>query len=1393
MAIPVGDISRVTFQLAGDSDNLGYGITVISAPDQSSGGKPREGGVDDLHLGTTDSFYHCATCGLDKQTCIGHEGIIRLNYPVINPIVREELTKWLNIICHSCGGILVPERAYSGAVGPHRFAAAAAYKHIAECPHCGESQSKVGLKNGIHILISDDDKQLYPHMIKTILSRVQDKDITALGKNLNSHPRNYVLSNMIIPPVITRPAVRKVTGMRVTNSDITTMMRLILTKNQQLPARIPDRVSDEYRKQINELNMLVFNCFRGGTDGNLVSYAVSMKSKEGLLRKNLLGKRCNGMARSTIIGDPTIPIDSLGIPMHFARTIDVQETVREQNYDRLISYVRNGRGQYPGAVAVIKDGTKIRTDIGHINPEDIRMGDIICRNVIDGDFALFNRQPTLMISNMSAHRIIVMRDPDSYPIRMNVCATPWYNADFDGDAMNLIFVSAEYARVELRILSAAKNWLVSYSDSSPPIGQVDDGVIGSAELTADTTTMDRYHAMRLFDNTQMAPIFDKDTYSGRDIITLMLTDTPVNFQRTPVSVRDQMAPYMNYSKSESRVVIRNGVMESGILDKSSIGKGARGGLYHVMSNEHGPEVALRFMHDMQKLVIAYLNAVGYSIGLNDIVLPDSAYDEISRVYSRLQEKAELLSEDLYNGRIVPSFGQTIESMYEAQIVETLKNPDEFYRIVMTNINPRVNGLFKLILTGSKGNPDQMFNMMVSVGQKLLNNARLPLKFGIGRASAYSQRFSTKPIDRGYIGNSLTVGMNSHEFLSNASASRLDLIIKALSTSITGEMNRKSTICLSPIVADNYMRSVKSGIILQLAFGDNFADVRYVEDISFPTVELSDAEMRDRYRHPDYPAFFNEMVEDRNRYRELFISLEHLSKKPDFQTSVRTLFNLDRIIKNVLESTPRSKKELTSTQLRDSMKFLKEAVSLIPYVFMNGIMERKRVKVLPHFQAAAWLPQMIIRSLINPSTITRDYMTVDILKSIFAQVKLKMKRSIVTPGTPIGIIAAQSFSEPLTQYMLDAHHRSAVGGSSFAAMDTVKSVIEAKETKATKHTSMFIRVKEQYEEDERKVTEIANSIEITHLREFVSRSQIFMEPFGKPRHPDYRAEQSDIETYLRLNPLMKPPADLSNWCIRMVIDKSKIILKDMPVEAMVARLRAIYPEYFIVYTPETAETTMLRIYIRSNWAGQTLYLADVKSRSEALLNTTIRGVADIYGAKTIPIKRHYVADDGGVKTKQVYAIETNGTNIIKVLNHPGVDPQRVISNSVKEMAMVYGIVAARQQIMHILHDIVDCNWCHLSLYADEMTSTGRVTAITLPGANIREHNNILLRMGLASPLKSVTDGAVRGAVNVVGDMMSRVLVGGSPKLGTNFNQYVVDTEFVRQNIKSPDEIIGNVYT
>ncbi len=1404
-AIPPARIKAVRFHIAGSEENARKSFVDITEREPNDGDRPRDGGIEDLHMGTTDSEYLCKTCGRGKQDCLGHPGAIRLRYPVINPITIEYLVRWLKIVCHNCSRMLVPAAHYRHIALADRMAAVIQFASRVSgrvCGHCHTQQYTIMRKSPTERpleitgnLGTVTKMVFYPHVIETIFSKIRDEDCMDVMGSTQSHPRNYILRTMIIPPVTTRPAVRKTNGSKSTNDDITQTIQVIVGANAILPEVIPEIISDDLHKYIYGLNMHVYTMIRGSaSSGAAMSIGVSLKGKPGVIRNNLLGKRVFNAARSTIVGDHSIPINALGVPLRFAQIVEIEEIVQHHNRARLLSYVRNAKARtYPAAMAVIKASTGVRYSTEYMDISDIENGDRIMRNVIDGDIVLFNRQPTLTISNISAHRVIVLRDPNSYAIRVNVCVTPLYNADFDGDAMHIIFVTTEAARVELRYLSMVDNWFTLHTTSGPAMGQVDDGVVGMAELTRDSTRFNRYHAMQVFAHARRLPSFTEETYSGRDLISLLLEPTPVNITRTAKIYDEAKCQYIDYSPTETAVNIVGGELRSGVLDKSTIGKGATGGLYHVLANEYNAEIALGAMHDMQAMVIAYLEQRGYSIGLLDVLPSPEAQERIHQATADTMAKARQIASAYISGHTVASFGETQKSMFETQLKESLKHSDSHIDALMRDIDPRYNGLYALVATGSKGSQQHMLNMMACVGQKLLDNSRTAEKFGYGRTSVYSRRFSTEPIDGGYIANSMIVGMNSHEFIANASASRFDLTLKALSTSVTGEQSRKSIKCLESQIVDNHRRVLRSSstdMILELVAGDNYADTRYLENVKLPTIAQSDEQIA-----TEYGEWAPAVRADRDTYRRQFMQLESLRSDGTMIPTVRSLFNIDRIIANCTNARGEAK-DLTPAELKLAIAYAEGQITDFGYTYLHPNARAGRWPILPHMVAAAWLPQMILRTRINPKSIAKLRLDVAILQVIFGNVQLAVLHGMIVPGTLIGIIAAQAFSEPFTQYMLDAHHRSATGGSSFDSVNAVRALLGAKSVESLTNPRMFLCVRPEYEADKAAVTKIANNIETITLRDFVDRYQVFFEAYGKPKHPDYVGEaESVIAAYQRFNPLMTPPGDLINYCIRFVINKQTLLIKGMPIELLVTRLREEMPGLHFVYTLENDPQVIIRAYIRSG-AIRAINPTNVTAILQTLLGTMVRGVPGILATAVEKAKRSVVMPDGSLGTKEIWIIKTRGTNFIGVIGVPEIDPRYVMTDSVQEIAKYIGIVAARQQIINILKDLIPSseliNWSHFMLYADEMTSTGTVTAIEQQGVDTRDPENIYLRMGFTAPLTKIIEAGIGAVRTKIDGVTPSLMVGTVPKAGTNYDTYVANPEFIRANVKSADTVLDSVF-
>lgn len=958
--------------------------------------------------------------------------------------------------------------------------------------------------------------------------------------------------------------------------------------------------------------------------------------------------------------------------------------------------------------------------------------------------------------------------------------------------MNLIFTKGIAARNELAEMSKVPNWLISHTTSGPAIGQVDDSIIGCAELTRANTRLSKYHAMLLFQNCTVLPSFadvGKDGITGRDCVSKLLELTPINFSRATEYFREEMTPYLKYDPDEVKTVIDQGRILKGVLDKKSIGKGAKGGIFHLIANEYSNEAAIDAMFNIQQLAIGHVLHSGYTVGIMDVIIPKSAQDKIDQRSSDMINKSRLITERLNNGEIIPPIGKTVEEFFEEQQINTLSVYDDFVEPIMESIDCHNNNLLKLILFGSKGKMENLFNMVSCGGQKLINGERIRQKFGYRRTLPFFPRFDTSPEARGYVANSYLVGMNPSEYVFNAMAARFDLISKALTTASAGYQTRKSVLTMQSLVTNNFMWTVKDKHILQFAYGEDYLDPRKIENVRFHTVLCSDAEFNAKYIHKDFPEFAELMRRDRARYRELFTRIEHMNAK-DIMTDERGVaVNVERTVQDVLRDNVEYLSEPADDTLREMVATVVKFCDNLPYVFLNEIQERKRAPIPDFLSAAAWLMQMLVRTHLHPGALVRAKMIPPVLQIILDKIRLRYSQAIIEPGTAVGIIAAQSFSEPLTQYMLDAHHRSATGGTSSNVIGKVTDILAVKSVDSLVNPTMSIPVLPEYESDRAKVQEIANHIEVMRLHQFVVSWQVFYEKFGEPVHSKYVHEAAVIANFLKLNPLLTPPADLTRWCIRFALNKTTMILKNMSMELIITKLRAQYPDTFIVYTGENSRALTIRMYMKNSMFKNAPSIASINAVRERVLDTIIRGVEGILNARVVKMIRTKTLPDGSiVRDDNCWGIATDGTNLAGVLCNKYVDRMRVSTSAIPEMCAVFGLEAGRQKIIPGMRSIVQTSYRHYLCYADEMSYSGTLSGIELGGLKKRDANNILLRMGFANSFATIKEAAVNAMEDTAGGL-SQFMIGSVPKYGTMYNSFAVNEEFVRKNVKRPEDIIA----
>ncbi|CAG8831798.1 23600_t:CDS:1, partial [Racocetra persica] len=322
-------------------------------------------------------------------------------------------------------------------------------------------------------------------------------------------------------------------------------------------------------------------------------------------------------------------------------------------------------------------------------------------------------------------------------------------------------------------------------------GQVQDSIIGSYELTRNIVKIDKYHAMALFANTGLdPPRFDQHSsdylFTGREIVSMLFSETPINYERAPSSFNDLYAPYIQYDPTEVLTVIKDGQMLRGVLDKKSVGAKATGGIFHLIGREYGSQKALDMIFALQQIVLQFIIYRGFTVGPVDLLTSSSASSKLQELVASALLESRIITDRLIGGEIIPPIGYTVHEYYEKLQINALKvDEQEMLRVILGSISPNSNGFFRMIASGAKGNNPNLIHVVGNIGQTAINGERIREQFAFRRTMPYFPRFSTDPSAYGFVEHSYMDGMTLPEFFFQGMNGRYDLINKALSTATTG--------------------------------------------------------------------------------------------------------------------------------------------------------------------------------------------------------------------------------------------------------------------------------------------------------------------------------------------------------------------------------------------------------------------------------------------------------------------------------------------------------------------------------------------------------------------------------------------------------------------------------
>ena len=845
-------IRAIDFALLSPTEVRKYSVAEITQPETyDEDGMPVQGGLMDNRLGTLEPGQKCGTCGNTASRCPGHFGHIELAESVLHMAFVGDINKMIQATCRTCGRILLSQQeldAYRVRLQNITEFTPTMKEEIAKeiltkakkvklCPHCGKQQYQIELtKPTIFHEITEEGgaTRLLPGAIRERLERITNDDIELLGYNPNvARPEWFVLQVLPVPPLTVRPSITLESGIR-SEDDLTHKIVDILRVNQRVreakesgtPHLIVQDLVDLLHYHVttyfdNEVSGIPQAHHRSGRP--LKTLSQRLKGKEGRFRGSLSGKRVDFSSRTVISPDPSLDISEVGIPFEVAKKLTIPDKVSNWNMEALKKLVITGPFEHPGANYVIRpDGVKIRLDFASDRKalaDSLAAGYVVERHLMDGDIVLFNRQPSLHRMSVMAHTVRVL-PYRTFRLHPSVC--PPYNADFDGDEMNLHVPQSEESRSEAMMLMRVQDQILSPRYGGPIIGAIRDFLTGAYLLTREETTL----TPEQFSNLALAGGYTGDlpepahkganpTYTGKQLFSLFL----------PKDMNLVLTSKWGKAKTGqgNDVVIKDGELISGVIDKAAIGAEEPDSLLHRVAKDYGNDEARRFLNSILSVLKAYITRRGFSYGYDELKLSEEAMGKIAETLKEAYDNCTDLIKKYKNGTLPLTRGLSPEGSLEFYIVNELsKARDRAGRIADRSFSTENSGVI-MARTGARGSSLNLGQMTAALGQQSVRGKRIE-KGLRGRSLSHFPPGDLAPEAKGFVKRNYRDGLTPTEFFFHAMGGREGLVDTAVRTQQSGYMQRRLVNAMEHLrVEYDFTVRDPTGNIIQFLYGEDGID------------------------------------------------------------------------------------------------------------------------------------------------------------------------------------------------------------------------------------------------------------------------------------------------------------------------------------------------------------------------------------------------------------------------------------------------------------------------------------------------------------------------------------------------------------------------------------------
>lgn len=1366
-------------------------------------------GCLDPRLGVSDKISTCKTCGGDLDGCPGHWAYIKLELPVYNLGYIRQIVQVLQAICKHCGRLMLKESQRAPFLARMRSRSTDSltrtrllkeiimqcHKNYASCPHCSQYNGvvrKLGPSKIIHEVyrsrsrgVSDvgrmlaqrcEEAFLYNKELRGCFERaVEDitplralqlframtaEDIETLDMDpVAGPPERFVIEVVPVPPICIRPTVFNEGAQGSNEDDLTVKLAEVTHLNQEIGRALrmgnvaPGVLVEIWEFMQDQVGLYVNSSLPGLLQKStgtvkckpIRSLCTRLKGKHGRFRGNLCGKRVDFSARTVISPDPNLLIWEVGVPIDVAKIMTYPERVTEHNIAYLRHLVRNGPDLHPGANFVRQaDGTKRFLRINRDRAAaDLRVGDTVERHMRDGDIVLFNRQPSLHRISIMAHRARIM---PFRTFRFNECVCTPYNADFDGDEMNLHLPQTEEARAEAAELMEVTKNLITPRTGDILVASTQDFLTTSFLLTRRDMFYDRYHAMKIAsycgearDKIEMpfpAMLKPAVLWTGKQLWSLVLRPN----RDTRVFLNHECKAKLMYTRDEymcnkdGYVCFQNSQLMCGVLDKVVLGGGSKNCIWHVLMREYSPRVAALAMSRLAKLSARWIGEHGFSIGISDVTPSHDLTEKKKRIVQAGKDTCDDLIRQYRRGQLPSRPGMTMEQSLEASLLKELSEVrDTAGKMCMAELHYNNSPLI-MALCGSKGSSTNISQMVSCVGQQALSGSRIPDGF-IRRSLPHFPVDSKEPAAKGFVENSFYTGLNGPEFFFHTMAGREGLVDTAVKTAETGYMQRRLMKSMEDlhIQYDNSVRN-SEGVIIQFQYGEDSLDPSCMEASDRP-VNFASVLMTVCEQHPisfssnDFSMMASMMVDDddgngnggesnnekhRNK-RPLYpyeIKMELASAMETYRcASASTVFCADLEAFILGKHTDLAPGEKPVTGVVDRIVKLRA---------QYGLADATERAPAPADDAVVWQCVSSIAGLSQEQLWC-------FVESCFS----KYQRAAAEPGTAVGALAAQSMGEPCTQMTLKTFHFAGV-----ASMNVTLGVPRIKEIiNATRNISTPVVTAELVNDNDETAARIVKGrIERTTLGEVC-------ESMREVYQPDtcYIKIKLDVHTITSLQLDMNAHTVAAAIVANKDLKKLKIREKNVVV------------------------VDSLRIKVVPPMAQRALLFFTMQHLKVLLPHVVVAGIPGV--------NRAVINDKGDRK----FNIMVEGQDLSLVMGTPGVVGERTDTNHIMVVEKVLGIEAARTVIMNEVVNVMTNHGMsidarHTMLMADLMTFKGVVLGITRFGIS-KMRESVLVLASFERMTDFLFEAGAHSRVDNIRGVSECIICGVPVPLGTGLFKLV----------------------